>query len=124
MLIDSNLIIYAAQPANALLRQFIAANNPAVSAISYVEVLGFHRLTPDDQQLFRKFFASAEMFQVTPPILDGAVTLRQQRKMSLGDSLIAATALVHDRTLLTRNLDDFRWISGLRLVDPMAAPTP
>src|SRR5258706_7034153 len=105
-------------------RQFIAANNPAVSVISYVEVLGFHRLTAEDQQLFRRFFASAETFPVTFPILDQAVTLRQQRRMSLGDSLIAATALVQNRTLLTRNLDDFRWIPDLRLLDPMATPTP
>ena len=123
MLIDSNLIIYAAQPANAVLRQFISANNPAVSAISYVEVLGFHRLTPDDQQSFRRFFGSAEIFQVTPPILERAVTLRQLRRMSLGDSLIAATALVHNRTLLTRNLDDFRWIADLPLLDPLGTPS-
>src|SRR5207245_4794293 len=124
MLIASNLIIYAAQPAHSALRQFIAANNPAVSVISYVEVLGFHRLTPEDQQLFRRFFASAETFQITFPILDQAVTLRQQRRMSLGDSLIAATALVHNRTLLTRNLDDFRWIPVLKLLDPMATQNP
>ena len=34
MLIDSNIIIYAAQPANAELRQFIATQAPAVSAVS------------------------------------------------------------------------------------------
>jgi|SRR6185436_4764010 len=124
MLIDSNLIIYAAQPANAALRQFIAANGPAVSSISYVEVLGFHRLTPDDEQSFRQFFASAEILQVNQPVLERAVTLRQQRKMSLGDSLIAATALAHNRRLLTRNLDDFSWIAGLQLLDPMATPSP
>jgi predicted nucleic acid-binding protein len=124
MLIDSNLIIYAAQPSNAPLRHFIAANNPAVSAISFVEVLGFHRLTPDDKRVFQRFFASAQIFHVTPPILDTAVTLRQQRRVSLGDSLIAATAIIHNKTLLTRNLDDFRWIPGLRLFDPLASPTP
>jgi predicted nucleic acid-binding protein len=124
MLIDSNLIIYAAQPANAPLRAFIAANNPAVSAISYVEVLGFHRLTLEDQRVFQRFFASAQIFHVTAPILDRAIALRQQRRMSLGDSLIAATALIHNRTLLTRNVDDFRWISGIRLLDPLASPTP
>lgn len=42
--------------------------------------------------------------------------------MSLGDAIIAATALVHDLTLVTRNLDDFRWIAGLRLLDPLAPP--
>ena len=42
MLIDSNIIIYASKPEYSSLRQFIAENSPVVSAVSYVEVLGFH----------------------------------------------------------------------------------
>ncbi|MDJ0518270.1 MAG: hypothetical protein QNJ74_19135 [Trichodesmium sp. MO_231.B1] len=45
MLLDSNIIIYAAQPENSNLRQFIAEQSPAVSALSYIEVLGYHQLT-------------------------------------------------------------------------------
>jgi predicted nucleic acid-binding protein len=39
VLLDSNIIIYAAQPDHAGLRAFVAAHAPAVSAISVVEVL-------------------------------------------------------------------------------------
>jgi predicted nucleic acid-binding protein len=38
--------------------------------------------------------------------------------MSLGDSLIAATALVHNLILVTRNTDDFNWIANLSLLNP------
>jgi predicted nucleic acid-binding protein len=38
--------------------------------------------------------------------------------MSLGDALVAGTALVHELTLVTRNIEDFRWIQGLTLVNP------
>lgn len=48
MLVDSNILIYAAQPGHAQLRQFIADHAPAVSAVSYVEVLGYHQL--DDEE--------------------------------------------------------------------------
>ena len=48
MLADSNIIIYAAKPEYPTIRQFIAEHAPAVSAISYVEVLGYHKL--DDQE--------------------------------------------------------------------------
>ncbi len=41
MLIDSNIIIYAARPEYSQLRQFIAEHGPFVSAVSYVEVLSF-----------------------------------------------------------------------------------
>ncbi len=42
--------------------------------------------------------------------------------MSLGDSVVAATALVHDLTLATRNARDFAGIAGLRVVDPYSGP--
>ena len=50
MLIDSNIIIYAAKAEHADLCAFIAQHTPAVSAISYVEVLGYHRLTEQERQ--------------------------------------------------------------------------
>jgi hypothetical protein len=38
--------------------------------------------------------------------------------MTLGDALIAGTALAHGLTLVTRNLEDFEGISGLSLLNP------
>ena len=38
MLIDSNVIIYAAQPHHIDLRQFIDGITPSVSVVSYIEV--------------------------------------------------------------------------------------
>jgi len=40
MLIDSNIIIYASKPEFANLRQFIAEQTPAVSALSLLRRLG------------------------------------------------------------------------------------
>lgn len=59
MLIDSNIIIYAALPEHQALRQFVADRAPAVSAISYVEVLGYHQLTQQQRQFFEAFFDAA-----------------------------------------------------------------
>jgi predicted nucleic acid-binding protein len=42
---------------------------------------------------------------------------RQGKKKSLEDTLIAATALVHDLTIATRNTDDFKH-TGCRLFNP------
>lgn len=49
-----------------------------------------------------------------------AVRLRELRRMALGDALVAAAALVGDRTLVTRNVRDFDWIPGLTVFNPMA----
>jgi predicted nucleic acid-binding protein len=119
MLLDSNIIIYAARPEHTALRNFIEANSPSVSAVSYVEVLGFHKLTPDDRQKLEQFFAAARVLPIDQAVLDGAVSLRQQRRMALGDSLVAATAAVHKLTLATHNTSDFGWIPGIKLHDPV-----
>ena len=118
MLLDSNIIIYAAKPDYAALRQFIAEHSPVVSVISYVEVLGYHRLTVQERQLFEAFFTTTHILAVIPEVIDYAVQLRQQRKMTLGDALIAGTALAHQFTLATRNARDFEWIPELTVLNP------
>ena len=120
MLLDSNIIIYAAQPEHAALRVVIAEHSPAVSAVSQVEVLGYHRLRESDREAFESFFAVAEVLPISQAVVQEAVKLRQLRKMTLGDALVAATAMVHGRELLTHNTRDFDWVPGLRVLDPLA----
>jgi len=120
-LLDSNIIIYAAKPEHSKLRQFIRENAPFVSAVSYVEVLGYSRFSDDERRHFEAFFASATILPISDAVLDEAVRLRQAKKMPLGDALTAGTALVHGLTLVTRNTKDFDWISGLSLLDPFQA---
>ena len=124
MLVDSNILIYAAQPAYPHLRQFIAVHAPAVSAVSYVEVLGYHQLDGEERQYLEAFFRLARVLPLSPAVLNQAVVLRQQRKMSLGDALVAGTALVHRLTLVTRNVEDFQWIQGLSLLNPFDTAPP
>jgi predicted nucleic acid-binding protein len=118
MLLDSNIIIYAAQPEHSHLRRLIAETSPTVSSISYVEVLGYHRLSELERRYFGTFFGEARVLPLSQPVLDEAVRLRQWRKMKLGDALVAGTALVHKLQLVTRNTDDFSWIGGLKVVNP------
>jgi predicted nucleic acid-binding protein len=100
------------------LAQWIAVNAPAVSLVSHVEVLGYHKLTDDDKKHFEEFFAAATVLPVTDEVVKQAIRLRQSKKMSLGDSLVAGTALASQRTLATRNAKDFAWIPELKLIDP------
>ncbi len=118
MLIDTNIIIYAMKPEHEFVRQFIAEHSPAVSAVSYVEALGYHKLVQSERELLEKFFSAAKILPLTRPVLKKAVRLRQLRKMSLGDALIAGTALVKHLVLITRNTEDFKWIEGLSVLNP------
>ncbi|MBT4137929.1 MAG: type II toxin-antitoxin system VapC family toxin [Candidatus Latescibacteria bacterium] len=119
MLIDSNIIIYSVQPEHGRLRDFVKEQNPYVSAVSYVEVLGYHGLTESEKNLFGLFFQEATVLDITQDVILEATLLRQQKRMSLGDSLIAGTALVNDLTLVTRNIADFSWIDALKIINPL-----
>lgn len=121
MLLDSNIIIYASQAEHPQIRDFISEHDIAVSALSYLEVLGYHLLTEESRLYFEEFFRIVEVFPISQAVLDRAVTLRQMRRMTLGDAIIAATALVYDRTLVTRNIEDFEWIGELTLINPFDA---
>ena len=118
-LLDSNILIYASQPTGGQARDFIRNNTIFISVISQVEVLGYHKLSSAEKQLLESFFALAAIIPITQPIVDEAIRLRCIRKMSLGDSLIAAAALLHNLTLATHNTSDFSWINGINLFDPM-----
>ena len=124
MLLDSNIIIYSAQPQYPQLRELIAEHLPAVSALSYLEVLGYHLLTDQQRQYFEEFFQVAQVLPISQAVLTQAVALRQQRRMTLGDAIIAGTALVHELTLITRNVGDFRWIAELNLLNPFEDDAP
>lgn len=65
------------------------------------------------------FFKTALILPLAADVLESAVRLRQMRKMSLGDALIAGTALTHGLTLITRNTKDFDWIANLMLFNPI-----
>jgi len=87
--------------------------------VSYVEVLGYHGLSTAEESLLRQFFTISTLLPIDQDVLDEAARLRQRRKMSLGNALVAATARVYDLPLLTHNLADFDWIEGLVVVDPI-----
>jgi hypothetical protein len=56
---------------------------------------------------------------MTEAIARRAIGLRQTKSISLGDSLIAGTALEHELGLVTRNAKDFARIDNLTVVDPI-----
>jgi predicted nucleic acid-binding protein len=114
LLVESNVFIYAILPEHKRLRSWLVKQEFAVAETTLVEVLGFHKLSDSDAQALEQLFNMARVLPMSRDIVDQAIALRRQRKMSLGDSLIAATALDHKIALATRNTRDFEWIEGLK----------
>jgi len=119
-LLDSNLLIYAIQPEHQRLRELLFAEPHGISEITRLEVLGYHKLEPDDREDLEVLIGMLELHPVSRAVIDRAIALRQQQKMSLGDAIIAATALIQDQPLITRNLKDFAHLPTLKLLDPLA----
>ena len=119
MLIDSNLIIYAVQAEYKNLREWIIDNEPGYSIISRVEVLGYARLQAIQKQALTDFLDNLDIVYLNLSCYELAIELKQQRKMSLGDALIAATCIEHNKILATRNIDDFNWIENFRVINPL-----
>ena len=120
MLLDSNIFIYSTQSEYASLCEWCMNQDIHASDITKLEVLGYHRLSEEDRDSLQRLLGFAVIYPVSSPIIESAITLRQQKNMSLGDAIIAATALEHHQTLATRNLKDFDWVEGLKVVDPLA----
>jgi predicted nucleic acid-binding protein len=118
-LIDSNLIIYAAQSEHDELRGYIADEAPFVSVMSKVETLGYHGLDTDEKAFLEDFVGAAAVLPVSQNVVEEAIRLRQKRNMSLGDALIAGTATSRELRVVTHNTGDFDWIDELEVFDPL-----
>ncbi|MBC6492659.1 type II toxin-antitoxin system VapC family toxin [Flavihumibacter stibioxidans] len=90
---------------------------PNVSVITKIEVLGFN--APDEHyQLLAGFMNDATVLDLTSTLVDTSIDIRKKYKTKLPDAVIAATALVYDLILITRNTSDFKNINGLKMINP------
>lgn len=122
ILADSNIIIYGSKPDYQLVRDYLMQEEIAVSKITPIEVLGFHALEEKELEKLEQLLASCYQYGINDETIEQAITLRQQKKMTLGDAIIAATALQHEILLVTANEKDFNWIAGLQLYNPILSP--
>ena len=121
MVLDSNILIYAAEPHDRKCAPYLEMDNAAISSVTRIEVLGFpgfHLLPAQQRSNLVQITQFLVEFPVEERVILRAITLRQRRKMSLADAIIAATALVHGQPLVTRNVDDFLHVEGLRIINP------
>lgn len=121
MLIDTNIIIYAAQPQYLTLRLFLDRIRRSFSMVSYIEALGYHGLTDDAERQLAGFFRAGQILPLSDGIAQQAIALRRRRRIGLADAIIAATAITHNLTLVTHNVRDFQWIAELQLLDPLTS---
>ncbi len=124
-LLDSNIIIYLkVAEYRETLENFLEGQSIYASQVSIAEVLGFTEITEDDSTFFNSFFDRTQLLTVDRTFIQEATRLRQYRKLSLGDAIVAATASIHQLTLVTANTKDFKKLQdaidpSLDLINPL-----
>ena len=120
MLLDTNIVIHACQPGGDWLAPWTTHPDAAIASVTRIEALGFAGISPEEETAILDFINACPAYPLDDEVIEQAIHLRQQKKMKLGDAIIAATAVAYGIPLVTRNEDDFKHIPGLDLRNPFA----
>ncbi len=121
-LIDSNVIIdYTALRLPEKGSDFVENlfdTDFLISVATKIEVLGFNDVL-EKLVAMEEFVNSATTLSLDELVTKHTINLRREyKKLKLGDAIIAATALVHNLIVISRNISDFKNITGLQVIDP------
>jgi len=118
ILLDTNVFIYLAN--GTIKAESLKNNDIAFTSITKIEALGYSQITVAEQNYLESLFDECEQLNLDESVIKQAIKLRQQTKITLGDAIIAATALVYDYELWTANETDFMNIDGLHVHNPIS----
>ncbi len=91
---------------------------PAISVITEIELLCWKASTEKDTELLQRFIGDCWVFELDKEIKLQTASLRKAHKIKLPDAIIAATAIVFEMQLITRNTSDFMSIPLIKLFNP------
>lgn len=121
-LIDTNIAIYFLDghlPASSLpLMSRVINQESNISVITKIELLGWKFPNPNKFDITSAFIDYSNIFPLSEDIVAKTIEIRQQYKIKLPDAIIAATAIVFDFTLISRNDKDFSNIKELQYFNP------
>ncbi|MCE7065697.1 type II toxin-antitoxin system VapC family toxin [Dyadobacter sp. CY326] len=120
---DTNTVIYFLQqqfPTNAenFIDQIAKDYKVIISSITEIELYCWKAASEDDLKVLHAFIEDSTIIELEKEIKIRTAAIRKQYNLKLPDAIIAATAMVYDLTLVTRNTKDFVNIGGLNTVNP------
>lgn len=122
VLVDTDVLIDAGRGVQDAIVSLTNASRQALLAASTITQLELFIGCRNSTELRQaeRFLARFQIVAVNEHISDMAVDLVRRYRLSHGlliaDAFIAATALVTNAPLLTKNLRDYRFIAGLNLL--------
>ena len=95
----------------------VVNETPIISIMTQIEVLGFNN-PPEIETFLSEFIEASLVIPLNDDIVKTTIQIRKKNKIKTPDAIIAATAIVLDYPLITRNTSDFKKLTGLKIVDP------
>ena len=120
-LIDTNILIYhtkESQAVSSFIGDVVAQRAFNISILTKIEFLGWEKHTPEGFQKCEQLVKLANIYPVDEDIAEQAIGLRRRVKIKLADAVIAATALVNNLKLATRNMEDYKTVKELEIFNP------
>ena len=93
LLLDTNIILYAAVHNHDIALELIAENTIFISDITEIELLGYHRLSEKERQVIEELLSCMIIVPLSGGIKSRAIELRKEYALKTPDAIIAATAL-------------------------------
>jgi predicted nucleic acid-binding protein len=90
---------------------------PNISVITEIEALSWVNKDTSKEKIIQEFIRDVNIIPLTPAVVNECVALRRRKKIKTPDAIIAATAIVHNLSLITSD-KDFNHIKGLKVIDP------
>lgn len=121
--IDSNIFIYAAAgkpEAVDILSEAVAGLWSGYSIITRIEVFGYKSFEINEEMKLTRMLSCFHECEVTGLIVDKAIELRKSDSIKIPGAIIAASAIIQDATLITRNETDFNAVGNLKILNPFA----
>jgi predicted nucleic acid-binding protein len=88
------------------------------SVISRIEVLGFPKLSPQEETAVRRLLNEFEEVAITNAVIERTIQIRKLVNIKIPDALVAASADTVQAIVITRNTGDFQRVPGLTVVHP------
>lgn len=120
-LIDTNILIYhtkGSQLTTDFIGNLIAQQTFNISILTKIEFLGWDKHSPGGFEKCKKLIELANVFPLDEDVASKAIELRRKGNIKLADAVIAATAIIHNLRVATKNVDDFKNIEGLEVINP------
>ena len=117
-LADTNIIIYLLKdelPTNEL---EIFTNSFGISVVSKIEFLGWKGFNEKEFLQAKEVVDNIDIFDLSNEIVLKTIQIKREQRIKTPDAIIAATCLIENRILVTRNKKDFNKIQDLTVHNP------